>query len=88
MNLSKGNSYFGGVQDSLFHGWGVFKEKKYGFEIIYEGNFLNGMKHGHGSCVKKCLRRKTIETESFIDGMWHKDEHVGYFIEFMGQLIK
>ena len=73
----------------MFHGWGVLEEIQdlNGVIEIYEGHFVKGLKHGHGTLLKTSREMKLNKTEEFYDGMWQFGLQEGYGIHFTGNYI-
>ena len=77
------------MKDSMFHGWGLLEEKQKldGVVYVYEGLFVKGLKHGHGTLLKTSPEMKLNKTEEFYDGMWQHGNQEGYGIHFTGDGI-
>ena len=53
-----------------------------GHQFVYEGNFFEGCKHGHGTDQGIYQTAGEDEKELFLDGMFHFGQKTGYTIEF------
>lgn len=68
--------YKGMVRNSLFDGEGLLKTKK----SIYQGNFIQGMKHGHGT--EEFAGKNLRYTGEYFENMFHgkgQMESTSYF---------
>ena len=63
------------------------RENPDGVPFVYEGNFFEGYKHGHGTYQGTYRTAGENDQELFVDGMWHFGRRAGYKITFKGKSI-